>query len=122
MVKNLNLEKFANMQNVIKNTNNIKTNFKNNIPLEEIVASLDSSNIKQKVVNKFNDQKAIVDGALPKWLLKEIAKYPKGTFKRVNRMMEIDGVMRRIVFEGLKVDFDVTEEGFQIMKQKLRLY
>jgi hypothetical protein len=122
MVKNLNLNKVVDMKNALNKTSFVKENIKNNIPVEEIVANLDSSNIKRGIVNKFNDQKAIVDSSIPKWVLEQIAKYPKGTFRRVNKTMEIDGVMRRIVFEGLKVDFDVTEEGFQIIKQKMRLF
>ena len=105
----------------IKNNNifnNINNNPKKNI-IDKISPILKDSNYKKNITSKFNDQLAIIDDSIPKWVFEQIAKYPKGTFKRVNKKMEIDGVMRKIVFEGVKIDIDITAEGFAVLKHKV---
>jgi len=59
---------------------------------------------------------------IPQRVRMEVAKYPKGTFKRTNAVY-IEPLTKRkhtIVYEGVKVDFDITTEGISL--PKIRTY
>ena len=117
MTKNINTDKILNVQNAIKNSSN-KINIKNSYATEKIAAKSDPSKITKNISNKFNDQNSLIGGTIAPWILKEVAKYPKGTFKRVNKEIIVDGEKVKIIFEGVKTDFDITSDGRVLQKIK----
>ena len=89
----------------------------------EAVNMAKNAYLSQKGVQKeFNDIQAIVTGIAP--AVREIvSRYPKGHFKRVNKPFLDTQTNKRytIVYEGVKVNFDLTAEGLAIQKERKAL-
>lgn len=123
MKLNKNTYKYVcNRLNTQKNTQ-ILTEFKAIKELGEIAISVsdarivfrDSRTVTPSV--KFNDISEII-AKIPQRVRMEVAKYPKGTFRRTNTVY-IEPLTQKkhtIVYEGIKVDFDITTEGFALPK------
>lgn len=105
----------------------IKTEFFNKIKYQEnLVPNIKNRRIKCdtdslknfNLIEQFNDGQKIASG-ISKEVLEAVAKYPKGTFKRVQKtFIDNQGKKHTIAFEGVKVDFDLTTEGLVLQKVK----
>lgn len=109
-----------NFDNTIKKTVDLK-----NLNLNEIKPTITNYAKKTKsfinnIGTKYNDQLYSLNGVSKK-IMEAVSKYPKGTFKRVNKTILVDGKKHTIVFEGVKVDFDITAEGLVVQKTKALL-
>ena len=74
----------------------------------------------KKTLNKFNDLSLLLSPISPK-AREAVAKYPKGTFKRINRIYTepATGKKHIIAYEGIKVNFDLTSEGLVLPKERV---
>ena len=105
MLQNINFNKTTNIQNTITKNSNFIKSIKNNNVTDKIASKL-----------KTTDQKSIIEDGIAPWILKAVAKYPKGTFRRVNRDAIVDGEKVKIIFEGIGINFDITSDGREIVK------
>ena len=86
---------------------------------ETIRAAKDAYLSKKSAQKEFNDIQAMITGISP--AVKDfVSRYPKGYFKRVNKPFLDTQTNKRhtIVYEGIKVSFDLTAEGLAIQKEK----
>lgn len=116
MLQNINFNKATNIQNTITRNSNFIKSIKNNNVTDKIASKLKTTDIKNVINNKFNDQKSIIEDGIAPWILKAVAKYPKGTFRRVNRDAIVDGEKVKIIFEGIGINFDIISDGREIVK------
>ena len=89
----------------------------------ETINAAKNAYLSQKSAQKeFNDIQAMISRIAP--AVREIvSKYPKGYFKRVNKPFLDTQTNKRytIVYEGVKVNFDLTAEGLAIQKERKAL-
>jgi hypothetical protein len=97
--------------------------------LQQVEKAIDPSDIKIVLrdsrtmkptacrMDKFQDFSEIM-AKIPERVRREVAKYPKGTFKRTNTVYvePITNKKHVITYEGITVDFDFTTEGYQLPK------
>ena len=94
------LEKTKNIEKMI-DPSDIKINF------------IDSRTLSKTPKTNATQHISEILARIPERVRKEVAKYPKGTFKRTNTLYTEPLTKKRhiIAYEGIKVDFDITTEG-----------
>ena len=108
----------------MKNVNSVKNivtpnNF--NLNKKNIKTFANINQIKDLKLVDLLHNKYTVTNDISKRVLEAVAKYPKGTFRKVEKIfIDEQGKKHKIVFEGVMVDFDITAEGLAL--QKVRVY
>ena len=86
----------------------------------DIKVSIKDSRTFKPTVSKMNNFHYFSEimARIPDRVRREVAKYPKGTFKRANTIYiePITNKKHVIAYEGITVDFDFTTEGYQLPK------
>lgn len=102
--------------------NQLRKCAKNSNNAETINAAKNAYLFQKSAQKEFNDIQAMISGIAP--AVREIvSRYPKGHFKRVNKPFLDTQTNKRytIVYEGVKVNFDLTAEGLAIQKERKAL-
>lgn len=102
--------------------NQLRKCAKNSNNADAINAAKNAYLAQKGAQKEFNDIQAVISGISPN-VRELVSKYPKGSFKRVNKPFLDTQTNKRytIVYEGVKVNFDLTAEGLAIQKQRKAL-